>query len=81
MVYPYSKCEIHPLENTPGSKFKNNYSVPTEIYYLGAFLYDKFIKTNRTESDEIEEIVNKMYAFDRSDRFIDFESIKAAING
>ena len=79
--YPYSECENHPLENLPNSRLKGNYDVPTEIYYLGAFLYDKFIKTNRTESDEIEEIVNKMYAFDRSDRFIDFESIKAAING
>ena len=79
--YPYSECENHPLENLPNSSFKNAYDVPTEIYYLGAFLYDKFIKTNRSESDEIKNIVSKMCAFDRSDRFIDFASIKAAIDG
>lgn len=79
--YPYSECKNHPLENTPHSKYKNPYDVPIEIYYLGAFLYDKFIKTNRSESDEINNIVSKMYAYDRSDRFVDFESIKAAIDG
>ena len=79
--YPYGECENHPLENLPNSSMKNAYDVPTEIYYLGAFLYDKFIKTNRSESDEIKNIVSKMCALDRSDRFVDFASIKAAIDG
>lgn len=79
--YPYSECVNHPLENQPKSKYKNKYDVPTEIYYLGAFLYDNFVKTNRIENEDINNIVNKMCAFDRSNRFMDFDSIKAAING
>lgn len=73
--YPYSECEIHPLENTPGSRFKNPYSVPTEIYYLGAFLYDNFVKTNRSDSERVKEIVNKMKEYDQSDRYKDFKEI------
>lgn len=80
-LYPYSKCELHPLENIPGSKYKNNYSVPTEIYYLGAFLYDNFVKTNRTDSEEIEDIVTKMCEFDQTDRYRDFQEIINELNG
>lgn len=59
---------------------KIQYDVPTEIYYLGAFLYDNFVKTNKSENNDINEVVKRMYSFDRKDRFIDFKTIKEAIS-